>query len=221
MRRMLEQQIDNLKKEFTTMGLNVESAIRNAILAFQGHDLELAQEVIENDETINGQETHLEKQCAQVIALQQPVASDLRLIISMLKASSDLERLGDHAVSVAKATKIFENEKRDAEIEKIVIEMAQNVQKMLEEIMNAYEVLDDKKAIVIANDDNQNNEYFKQIRKLSLKEIRTDADFAESGIDYLNVANHIERMGDYVTNLAEWIIYATKGKITELGRNDL
>ena len=101
MRRMLDQQIDNLKKEFTTMSLNVEAAIKNSLLAFAEQDLELVQEVIANDETINAQEIHLEKQCTQVIALQQPVASDLRLIIAMLKASSDLERLGDHATNIA------------------------------------------------------------------------------------------------------------------------
>lgn len=218
---MLDQQIDNLKKEFTTMSLNVEAAIKNSLLAFKEHDLELAKEVIDNDETINSQEMHLEKQCAQVIALQQPVASDLRLIIAMLKASSDLERLGDHAVSVAKSTAYFETEKRDAEIEQTVVKMGQEIQVMLGKIIRAYETLDTKQAIEIANQDNQINDYFKQIRKLSLKEIQQDTDFAESGIDYLNIANHLERMGDYIINLAEWIFYATEGKITELGRNDL
>ena len=221
MRRVLDQQIDNLKKEFTTMSLNVEAAIKNSLLAFAEQDLELVLEVIANDETINAQEIHLEKQCTQVIALQQPVASDLRLIIAMLKASSDLERLGDHAISIAKATNHFENEQRDEAIDATVIEMGQAIQAMLAKIIRAYENLDTKQAIEIANQDNEINDYFKRIRKLSLTEIHNDTDFAESGIDYLNVANHLERMGDYIINLAEWIFYATEGKITELGRNDL
>ena len=98
--RHIDTQIMALRQEFITMGLEVLEAVKKTVTAFEEGNEKLAQEVIDHDEVINGKETHLEKKSAQVIALQQPVTMDLREIISILKASADLERLADHAVNI-------------------------------------------------------------------------------------------------------------------------
>ena len=99
------------------------------------HDKEIAQEVIENDEAINNMEVRLEEEkFPEMIALQQPVTTDLRMIITVMKASSDLERMGDHAVSIAKSTIRVKGETRIAEIEKEISDMSDYVKKMVDNV---------------------------------------------------------------------------------------
>lgn len=220
MQRRIDTQIQALRQEFITMGLEVKAALEKAIISLKEDDKQAAKEVIEHDEVINNHETHLEKKTAQIIALQSPVAGDLREIISILKASSDLERLADHAVSIAKNVLLLKEERRDDEIDMMIIKMGDNVLEMLASILKAYTEMDEKLAIKIAEMDAGNDGIFLDIRKRAMGLIKTNPKFAGEGIDYLQIANHLERSGDYITNIAEWIVYTKKGKITELGRND-
>ena len=112
LRTQFEEELLNLHNQFYEMGMMVSSAVHKSVRAYIKHDKILAQEVIENDININNMETRLEKKSFEMIALQQPVTTDLRMIITVMKASSDLERMADHAVSVAKST-IRGNRKRD------------------------------------------------------------------------------------------------------------
>lgn len=220
MQRHIDTQIQALRQEFITMGLEVKAALEKAIISLKEDDKQAAKEVIEHDEVINNHETHLEKKTAQIIALQSPVAGDLREIISILKASSDLERLADHAVSIAKNVLLLKEERRDDEIDMMIVKMGDNVLAMLASILKAYTEMDEKLAIKIAEMDAGNDGIFLDIRKRAMGLVKTNPKFAGEGFDYLQIANHLERSGDYITNIAEWIVYTKKGKITELGRND-
>jgi len=104
LRTQFEEELLNLHNQFYEMGMLVSSAIHKSVRAYVRHDKAIAQEVIENDLAINNMEVRLEKKSFEMIALQQPVTTDLRMIITVMKASSDLERMGDHAVSIAKST---------------------------------------------------------------------------------------------------------------------
>ena len=104
LRSQFEEQLEKLHNQFYEMGTAVNRSIRQSVRSFVEHDKTLAQEVIENDSTINELEVSLERKSFEMIALQQPMASDLRRIITVMKASSDLERIGDHAVSISQAT---------------------------------------------------------------------------------------------------------------------
>lgn len=220
MQRHIDTQIQALRQEFITMGLEVKASLEKAIISLKEDDKQAAKEIIEHDEVINNHETHLEKKTAQIIALQSPVAGDLREIISILKASSDLERLADHAVSIAKNVLLLKEERRDDEIDMMIVKMGDNVLEMLASILKAYTEMDEKLAIKIAEMDAGNDGIFLDIRKRAMDLIKTNPKFASEGTDYLQIANHLERSGDYITNIAEWIVYTKKGKITELGRND-
>ncbi len=220
MQRHIDTQIQALRQEFITMGLEVKAALEKAIISLKEDDKQAAKEVIEHDEVINNHETHLEKKTAQIIALQSPVAGDLREIISILKASSDLERLADHAVSIAKNVLLLREERRDDEIDMMIVKMGDNVLAMLASILKAYTEMDEKSAIKIAEMDVGNDGIFLDIRERAMGLVKTNPKFAGEGFDYLQIANHLERSGDYITNIAEWIVYTKKGKITELGRND-
>lgn len=193
--------------------------MHKSVRAYIKHDKILAQEVIENDININNMETRLEKKSFEMIALQQPVTTDLRMIITVMKASSDLERMADHAVSVAKSTIRVKGQTRIPEIEKEISDMSDYVKKMVDNVLVAYVKTDEKDARTIANMDQRVNDYFNRIYNATIKNMQENPETVISGTDYLNVASYLERIGDYVTNICEWIVYLATGKITELNTN--
>ncbi|HBL6514336.1 TPA: phosphate signaling complex protein PhoU [Enterococcus faecium] len=219
LRTQFEEELLNLHNQFYEMGMMVSSAVHKSVRAYIKHDKILAQEVIENDININNMETRLEKKSFEMIALQQPVTTDLRMIITVMKASSDLERMADHAVSVAKSTIRVKGQTRIPEIEKEISDMSDYVKKMVDNVLVAYVKTDEKDARTIANMDQRVNDYFNRIYNETIKNMQENPETVISGTDYLNVASYLERIGDYVTNICEWIVYLATGKITELNTN--
>lgn len=219
LRTQFEEELLNLHNQFYEMGMMVSSAVHKSVRAYIKHDKILAQEVIENDININNMETRLEKKSFEMIALQQPVTTDLRMIITVMKACSDLERMADHAVSVAKSTIRVKGQTRIPEIEKEISDMSDYVKKMVDNVLVAYVKTDEKDARTIANMDQRVNDYFNRIYNATIKNMQENPETVISGTDYLNVASYLERIGDYVTNICEWIVYLATGKITELNTN--
>ncbi|MGX7013180.1 phosphate signaling complex protein PhoU [Vagococcus silagei] len=216
LRTQFEEDLNKLHDKFYLMGKEVSKAINNSVKAFIDHDKSLAKQVIDRDDSINQKEQDLEKKSFEMIALQQPVTTDLRIIVTIMKASSDLERMGDHAVSIAKSTIRVKGNKRVLEIEQEISEMADEVTKMVDEVLIAYINTDEEKAIEIATSDRKINEYFKSIYRHSIRAMKENAETVVVGADYLQVAGYLERIGDYVTNVCEWIVYIKTGKISEL-----
>ncbi len=219
LRTQFEEELLNLHNQFYEMGMLVSSAIHKSVRAYVRHDKEIAQEVIENDLAINNMEVRLEKKSFEMIALQQPVTTDLRMIITVMKASSDLERMGDHAVSIAKSTIRVKGETRIAEIEKEISDMSDYVTKMVDNVLVAYVKTDQEDARMIAQMDDRVNEYYKDIYYKTIESMKENPETVVSGTDYLSVAQYLERIGDYVTNICEWIVYLATGKISELNTN--
>lgn len=138
LRTQFEEELLNLHNQFYEMGMMVSSAVHKSVKAYINHDKKLAQEVIDRDIEINDMEVKLEKKSFEMIALQQPVTTDLRMIITVMKASSDLERMADHAVSIAKSTIRLKGETRIPEIEKEISDMSDYVKKMVDNVLIAY-----------------------------------------------------------------------------------
>ena len=219
LRTQFEEELLNLHNQFYEMGMMVSSAVHKSVKAYINHDKKLAQEVIDRDIEINDMEVKLEKKSFEMIALQQPVTTDLRMIITVMKASSDLERMADHAVSIAKSTIRLKGETRIPEIEKEISDMSDYVKKMVDNVLIAYVKTDQKDARMIAQMDDRTNEYFDSIYKHAVEAMKANPETVISGTDYLHVALYLERIGDYVTNICEWIVYLATGKITELNSN--
>ena len=165
LRTQFEEELLNLHNQFYEMGMMVSSAVHKSVKAYINHDKKLAQEVIDRDIEINDMEVKLEKKSFEMIALQQPVTTDLRMIITVMKASSDLERMADHAVSIAKSTIRLKGETRIPEIEKEISDMSDYVKKMVDNVLIAYVKTDQKDARMIAQMDDRTNEYFDSIYK--------------------------------------------------------
>jgi len=219
LRTQFEEELLNLHNQFYEMGMLVSSAIHKSVRAYVRHDKAIAQEVIENDLAINNMEVCLEKTSFEMMALQQPVTTDLRMIITVMKASSDLERMGDHAVSIAKSTIRVKGETRIAEIEKEISDMSDYVKKMVDNVLVAYVKTDQEDARMIAQMDDRVNEYYKDIYYKTIESMKENPETVVSGTDYLSVAQYLERIGDYVTNICEWIVYLATGKLSELNTN--
>lgn len=222
MRETFDRQLDRLHVRFAEMGMLVSEAIFRSVKAFVDHDQQLAQQVIDRDLEINQCENDLEKMTLELIALYQPVTADLRDVITILKASSDIERIADHAVSISRAAIKMKGTYRIAEIEVEIAKMGHYAYQMVEDVLAAYVKRDLKRAYQIAAADLFLDRELAKVRQRCIEIMQADQKAVISGSHYTLVATYLERIGDYVTNVCEWIVFLKKGEITELnpGRND-
>lgn len=219
MRRIFEEELSLLHYQFSKMGAMVNEAIYKSVKSFITHDKGLAQEVIDDDYKINEVELTLENKCFELIALQQPVTSDLRKIITVMKACADLERMGDHAVSIARSTIRVKGTKRIPQIEVEIDQLSKEVKIMVEAVLKTYLEKDTKKAREIARSDEAIDTSSQEIFEQCIHEMTLDSELVLGGTDYLLVSRYLERIGDYATNICEWVIYLETGEITELNSN--
>ena len=217
LRAQFEVELGKLHNQFYAMGNEVLGQINNTVRAFTTHDRELAKEVIEADKKINEFEVKLEKKSLEIIALQQPVSTDLRRVITVLKATSDLERMGDHAVSIAKAAIRMKGEIRIPIVEEEIKNMGKQARRLVESSLDLYLNSGDiETAYEIAASDEIINEYYSKIQELTTEEIKKNPDSLIAGRDYFQVITYLERIGDYAKNICEWVVYLRTGDITEL-----
>ena len=216
LRVQFEEDLEKLHNQFYAMGNEVLSQINRTVRAFVTHDRELARQVREDDAEVNDYEVKLEKKSLEIIALQQPVSQDLRTVITVLKASSDLERMGDHAVSIAKATVRMKGEVRIESVEDAISKMGRDVKNFVEETLNVYLNGNVDQAYAVAALDEKINQYFDDIRDLATEEIKQNPELIVTGRDYFQVISYLERIGDYAKNICEWVVYFETGKIIEL-----
>lgn len=217
LRTQFEVELGKLHNQFYAMGNEVLGQINNTVRAFTTHDRELAKEVIEADKKINEFEVKLEKKSLEIIALQQPVSTDLRRVITVLKATSDIERMGDHAVSIAKAAIRMKGEIRIPIVEEEIKNMGKEVRRLVESSLDLYLNSGDiETAYEVAASDEIINEYYSKIQELTTEEIKKNPDSLIAGRDYFQVITYLERIGDYAKNICEWVVYLRTGDITEL-----
>lgn len=216
MRSTFEEELSNLHLRFSEMGMMASEAIMKSVKGYIDHDKELAQDVLLKDHFINVREMDLEKDSFEMIALQQPVTSDLRMIVTVLKASSDLERIGDHAVSIAQETIRVKGEHRIPEIEKLIAEMGELSTSIVEDSLEAYLKKDEGLAREVSRRDIKIDEKSRTISKLCIEDMQKKSDNVLSGTSYMLVASYLERVGDYATNICEWVVYLNSGHVVEL-----
>lgn len=216
MRRQFDKELEKLHHDFLEMGELAIRSLAKATAAFVQHDKEGAQQVIDEDFIINQKEVDLEQECATIIALRQPVVSDLRAIVSVMKACSDLERIGDHARSISQTTINVKGNKQIPAVEAQIGNMAKVVLEMAKRVLVAYIDGDVEEAKDIATLDERVDRYFEEIQSYSISEMMADPKVVFNGSGYISTATHLERVADYVTNICERIIYIKTGEMIEL-----
>ena len=209
---LLHKEIEKLKKELLALGAIVEELLRKAMRALQGRDTKLAREVIDADERVDMREVELEESGLKIIALHQPVAIDLRFIVSVLRINSDLERIGDLAVNIAERASYLAG----AESSAIAIDftpMAEKAQEMLTKSLDAFVNMDPNLARQVLDMDNEVDAMNRQMYCMIYDLIRRNPEDVEVLLHLLSASRHLERIADHATNIAEDVIYMVDGNI--------
>lgn len=210
----LEQEVSLLKTRIAQQSSAVENAVRKTLNALMLRDGNLAREIIADDDALDMEDVRIEEECLKVLALHQPVARDLRYIITLLKVNTELERIGDFAVNIAERVQNITNHPTVAE--PLDMEpMFQEIFLLLKNVLNAYMERDCYAASqVIAHDDvvdRMNRDNYHQI----LRQLNENSETrnVEILLDYLNISRNLERIADCCTNIGEDVLYLEQGRI--------
>ena len=209
---ILHRNIQKLKKRLLSIGTIVEEQVDLAVKSIVNRDKSLAKKVVDRDVTIDLMEVDLEEEGLKILALHQPMAVDLRMIIAVLKINNDLERIGDLAVDATRRAIVLV-ELDPIEFPFDIPLMSQKVQKMLKQCLDALVNQDMELAIqVCAADDEVDAMHAEVYRKVEDEIIKHPEHIAQL-LTYLSVSRYLERIADHSTNIAEDVIYLIKGNI--------
>ena len=208
----LLRDLERLKKELLLVGSLVEEATNKALLSLTDRRIELANEVIEGDREIDDREVQVEEECLKLLALHQPVATDLRFVIAVLKVNNDLERVGDLAGNIASRAKFF-SENPDVVLPGEIHEMSGLARTMLRESLNSLIHFDTELARKVLRDDESMDERHRQIYSLVQKAMQEDTARVEAQVQILSISRYLERIADQATNIAEDVIFMTDGEV--------
>ncbi|MNI25647.1 hypothetical protein D3C73_793080 [compost metagenome] len=214
-RSSFHQSIDELQKELLNMGESVENLIHLAVDSLSKLDDTVARFIIEDDDQIDAYLTKIDELCLRLIALQQPMASDLRIIGTAIKIATDLERIADHAVDIAKVTLRFAGE----ELAKPLVDipqMAEIAKDMLRESLLSYTERNVHRAASLAEKDDQVDKLYSSVLQELIGLMGDDFNKNRQLTHLIFVAHYLERVADHATNIGEGVIYMVTGKRKDL-----
>lgn len=206
------REIDKLKKKFMVLGSMVEDRLQKASLAMQTRDPDLLQEIVSSDWEIDDMEIEVEEECLKILALHQPVASDLRLLVAIIKINNELERIADNAVNIAKRVQTISKDS--------TLAFRIDYQPMSGRVLNMFKLGLD--ALVTENadlarkiflEDEEVDRLRNQAYRDVIRELNSEPGHAACLVNLYLLARHLERIGDRITNIAEEVIYLVEGKI--------
>ena len=214
-RNLLEKRMQLLTSELAEMGSLVEKQLYNSIEAFKNKDMVLAKKVIENDDKVDELNKKIEEQCLKFMAMESPVATDLRKIFTTSKIVTDLERMADYAVDICKIAQRVELDILGEECEP-VWQMVDILRKMIKRSLEAFVTGNVKEAYEICKIDDEVDILYRGLFNDILKKMAKDETIINKGAQILFASKYLERVGDHVTNICEWIIFSSKGDYVDL-----
>ncbi len=209
-RRQFHNDLEVLQQDLLRMGALVEESIFKAVRVLNEQDVKLAEEVIRSDDQIDQMEIDLETRCLNLIALQQPLAGDLRILGTVLKAVTDLERIADHSVELAKIVLQLENQPWIEPLINIP-RMAKVVEKMVRDSLTAFIRRDVAMAETLSDLDDQVDGLYRHVFEELLMTMITTPSSVQQATLLLLAAQNLERIGDHATNIGEWVIFMVEG----------
>lgn len=210
--KTFDLELKELKEKLLHEGGLVEKAINNAIKALLERNSELATKVIEDDPTINSIEVEIDEFCLKLLALRQPAARDLRFITTAIKINYDLERIGDMAVNICERVQELNQEPQLKPYIDLPM-MAETVQLMLKESLDAFVKEDVALARKVTRDDKKVDQFLDQIFRELLTYMMQDMRTISRATRVLFISKYLERMADHAVNIAELVIFLVEGKI--------
>jgi len=210
MRSKLDEQLNKLNGSLTEMGAMVEQAIADANRALMEQDVALAQKIIDSDDEVDEKRTEIESLCLKIILQQHPVARDLRLVSSVLKLTTDLERIGDHATDISELTLLLSGTQYINNLEHIS-QMASVTMEMVTKSIDALVKRDLELANEVIATDDVVDSLFVTVKGDLIELIKNHPDSGDQAIDLIMTAKYFERIGDHATNVAEWVVFSLTG----------
>ena len=210
MHRHVEVELKNLKEQVQRMGGHVESAIEAATQALIQRKPDLLKQVFQLEEKINQAHMNVDESCVQLLATQSPLAADLRLVISVLKISTDLERMGDQAMNISYNTQDYLKGDPIKDLEDLPL-MAKEVRSMVRDSLDAFVREDRALAKEVLKRDDTVDELKDKIFEEMIAYMKKNPENVEQALDLILIARNMERLGDHATNIAEDVIFAVSG----------
>lgn len=218
-RETLDRKLKRLLNEILELGSMVENATLEAVDALANRDIERSKKVYDGDDVINQKRFAIENEALITIATQQPMATDLRVLASIIEVATELERMGDYAKGIGKINIEMSDEPLANPLVHIP-KMAKIATDMLHRALDAFVRADDKTAREIHKEDDKVDDLFKAVYRDLMKTIVSDPESLER-VNYLQWAAHnLERMGDRVTNICERTVFIVTGELIELADSD-
>ncbi|MBO8136650.1 MAG: phosphate signaling complex protein PhoU [Desulfotomaculum sp.] len=214
-RSNFEKSLIEIQQDILRMASLVEESIYNSMQSLNNQDVVLAAKVIEGDDVIDELKEEIENKCITLIATQQPMAKDLRVVITGIKILVSLERIGDHAVDIARTTMCLADKKLIKPLVTLT-HMANLVQEMVKDGLDAYVHGDVVKARQMCDNDDEVDDLYHQVFREIISFMKKDPETVSQATYLLFVSRFLERIGDHATNIGENIIYLVTGEKEEL-----
>jgi len=205
-------ELEDIRNKVLKMGGLVELQTENAVKALLEHDHSLAKKVVAGDEEVNQMEVDIDDECTRVIALRQPTASDLRLVIAVVKVITDLERIGDEAEKIARYSKKLAKKPSEVVLHSELAHMSKLVINILRDSLDAFARLDADAAMDIIAKDAQVNKELDNVSRLLITFMMEEPRNIKNALRVSWCARSLERIGDHAQNICEYVIFLVKGK---------
>ncbi|RJQ40384.1 MAG: phosphate transport system regulatory protein PhoU [Dehalococcoidia bacterium] len=216
MRTAFHKKLREIQDEILAMGSMVSKSVLRSIDALKNRNLEMAHQIIADDQKINGKRFEIEEKCIELIATQQPLASDLRTIIAILNITTEIERIGDYAVGIARIVIMIGDEPPLKPLIDIP-RMAEKIVEMLRRSLDALINRDADAAREIAVEDDLVDQLYDQVFRELLTFMAEDPKTITRATRLMWTAHNLERAADRVTNICERVVYIVTGKMEEIG----
>jgi phosphate transport system protein len=210
--KQFDAELESVRSRVLQMGGLVEEQILRAVEALDSGDMERIEKTIADDHRVNALEVGLDEACVHIIARRQPAAGDLRLLITVIKTITDLERIGDEAEKIARMAKLIHAAERQHMPRIEIKHVAQRAVAMLRQSLDAFARLDVAEAMRVVKQDSAVDDEFRAIMRQLITFMMEDPRTITRALEILFIAKAIERIGDHAKNMSEYVIYLVKGR---------